>query len=734
MKKLLLSLSLAVGSLFGASAETATLTYGDLGYSNQQDFDGVTIAVPGTSIEIKYDKGNTNNSPKYYTTGAGIRFYSGNKITFSVPEGTNLTKMVFTASASNYVVKGSVDNGTFSQSGATSTWTAPADQAVNSVVLTSTATCRLQKIEFTYEAPVAAPNYGGYKEEYTLEIGQVMNVPAIAPTDLDYTFTTTNTEVISIENGQIKALAEGTATVKFTTEEVADKYLAGEGEFTVNVTKITSMIEFRDQVVYGKLGVGVVWELVNVITPEDADLRGDITYTSSDTDIITIDETTGQITPDDIHATGEVTITATMAAKGEYSEASASYKIIVIDPSAAVEPSTEQFDFTVNNAYGMTTYSSSNGSGSYETKVKEIDGESGVVTISFTGNYRSWKAGDAYQLRLQKGASMTIAVPEGYKISKIGLVATDDKGANITGSYSPASSTSIPDGESGNQTGEDVPNSTWIPATTNPVNTVTYTVASNASNASQISKIYVLYEGENSDLKTADLSFNKVVNNLYVDEVATINAVNNPFDREITYSIDNLDEDKYTIEPSEDGKTINVMVSEAGYFTLRATSASDSEYRDGLAIMRINVYRHLDVFANNSLISEDEIPTAEEVTITMTVPEHANLYYQILTAESENTPATVDEGDGDENQLPGYELYEDGIEIAKDTNGVLNFYIANYGYQSPIRKITLGKGMTTSIEAIEAEGVAKSAYDLMGRKVANPVNGLYIINGKKVRI
>lgn len=43
-------------------------------------------------------------------------------------------------------------------------------------------------------------------------------------------------------------------------------------------------------------------------------------------------------------------------------------------------------------------------------------------------------------------------------------------------------------------------------------------------------------------------------------------------------------------------------------------------------------------------------------------------------------------------------------------------------------------GVTTSIVNIEANSAAKTAYDLMGRKVAKPANGLYIINGQKVRL
>ena len=50
--------------------------------------------------------------------------------------------------------------------------------------------------------------------------------------------------------------------------------------------------------------------------------------------------------------------------------------------------------------------------------------------------------------------------------------------------------------------------------------------------------------------------------------------------------------------------------------------------------------------------------------------------------------------------------------------------------------IRFDNGTTTDIEEIENESVCEQNvyYDLQGRKVENPTNGIYIINGKKVFI
>lgn len=583
------------------------------------------------------------------------------------------------------------------------------------------------------------PVYSNFDEEYTISIGETHALPEITPAELNYTFEIEEGDnIISLDTKAktFTGLAAGTAMIKFSTEAIEDKFNADEGYFMVTVDKIMPQMEFRDQIVYGKLGVGIVWEPVKIITPEDPELRGEITYTSSNPSIVEIDASSGQIYPEGILKIGEVKITATMAAKGDYAEGSASYTVVIIDPNAEIKPSTATFDFTVNPAYGMVAHSQNLNSGTYETSVKEIVSTDGYVTITFDqGNYRLWETtSKTYELRLNAASStttsstpaaaMTIAVPEGYKISKIGLVASGDNKNYASGSYSPAGDTVIKD-----NTGSEVENSTWLTPDDQAISSVTYTVNSSAD---RILKIYVQYEAASSNLQSADLTFNDVINSAYMDEDAVLNAVNNPHGLDITYSIENLDEDQYTITPTEDGKNIIVNVKVPGYYSLQATSPANDTYRDGFAIMRVNVYRHLDVYVNESdtPIATNAIDTKDAVEITMAVPELANLYYQIV---SEDTPAAAANSE-DENQLPGFELYEDGISIDKGTTGNLNFYIANYGYKSPIRTITLQDSTSTGISEVSGGVKANEVYDLMGRKVVRPANGLYIVNGVKVRL
>lgn len=517
------------------------------------------------------------------------------------------------------------------------------------------------------------PAYKGFEQEYSLEIGQSMPFPNIFPSELSYTFTTEETDVVKIdpETKTLTALAEGVAMITFSTE-ATDSFLEGEGEFLINVTKKTPKLSFHDQIVYGKLNVGVVWQAVTIEDPENADERGTITYSSSNSEVLDVDPITGQIYPDKIYATGEAIITATIAEMGDYAEGSASYKILIKDPEEDIEPGTAVFDFTVKDAYGFTTMDSKNNK--YESVVSEIE-ENDIVTISFEGEdkYRLWENNGSVDLRLYKdGGKFTVAVPEGYKISAIGMSSSDKK---IDGTYSPLSGPS-------DFTPEDGWKSYWH-ADDQILESVTFT----ANATTRIDKIFVLYEAATSGLKSAKLSFDPVVNGIIVDEEATINAAINPTGREITYGIQNLSEDEYIITPSEDGKTLKVLVNTPGYYTLEAKSAADDEYRDGYAIMRLNVFRHLDVFANEVELTEDVISTEDgDVEVTFNIPELANVYYQIV--EGDEIPG-VGEEDIDDNQEAGFEIYEDGITIPANTRGKLVFYIANYGYKSPKRTIIL---------------------------------------------
>lgn len=85
-------------------------------------------------------KGGSNN-PKYYNTGTGLRVYNGGTFTVSAANGKKITKIILTFSGASY---------TFSSSNATTPQTYDLS-SVESKQWEVSRTCRLQKVEVTYE-------------------------------------------------------------------------------------------------------------------------------------------------------------------------------------------------------------------------------------------------------------------------------------------------------------------------------------------------------------------------------------------------------------------------------------------------------------------------------------------------------------------------------------------------------------------------------------------------------
>ena len=104
----------------------------------------------------------------------------------------------------------------------------------------------------------------------------------------------------------------------------------------------------------------------------------EVVYTSSNTDVATVDETTGAVT---IVGAGQTTITASFAGNDEYNEGSASYTLTVVDPNA---PGTENNPYTVAQAI---EYINTLGSSTSPNEVYV----SGIISQvdSYNSNYKS---------------------------------------------------------------------------------------------------------------------------------------------------------------------------------------------------------------------------------------------------------------------------------------------------------------------------------------------------------
>ncbi len=561
----------------------------------------------------------------------------------------------------------------------------------------------------------------GLQDSYTMAVGGTKNLGAemtLSPATADVTYDIVPATGLTIENGVMTAETPGTYTV--TATATAEGQDTTTKEFTVTVTKKVAKMHFADQIVWGKLGVGVVWQQV-IVDSEDA--NGAITY-STDSENLVIESESGQIWSNElaaqngkepgVKAAGEYIVTATMAENGDYNESKATYRVIIIDQNAVIiDNGYDMFDFTTNEDnkyfYGLrqtdTNDNTNNDETKYVTEVRAMDNDAiNYVSIKFDSEgsrnrYCVWKNGNTYELRAYEGNKMTFEVPEGYTISQIGLT-----GNAVSGTFDPAE-----EGEhkviEGLET-QPTLKSHWHAGENQKLNKVTL----NITGSSKINQIYVLYEADNSSLKPANLSFDQTYYPIYAGEKITLPAVENPHNLPVTYTIQNLAEESYTITPSADGKTIDVLLDETGSYTLEASSKQTDEYRTGYAIMRLNAYNHLDVKVADYFTDEEiELQKTEDgeeyfvisqdnddmYKLTMDVPEDAELWFRVIIPGlgdlydqfggifADDTPTKDKNEDGYRN----YAAYGNSIMTMGGAFGDIDFYIESYGYRSPVRSI-----------------------------------------------
>ena len=95
-----LVVTLGEGPVDPVDEEAVNVVFALQGYENAQALDGQTLTVDG--VTIAYDKGTGSNPPAYYNVGSAVRFYTGNSMTVTAPNGKLITKIVFTYDSGSF--------------------------------------------------------------------------------------------------------------------------------------------------------------------------------------------------------------------------------------------------------------------------------------------------------------------------------------------------------------------------------------------------------------------------------------------------------------------------------------------------------------------------------------------------------------------------------------------------------------------------------------------------------
>ncbi len=236
------------------------------------------------------------------------------------------------------------------------------------------------------------------------------------------------------EIGTGKLNAKNDVTVTSTT-------VASGTQLTVKVTNIAKGVKcynisytYEDEL--GKTPTQLSWSAPTAtvdlasevkefptLTKKPESITG-ITYSSSNTNVATIDESTGKIT---LASCGSTTITAKYAGDDTYASSSATYTLRVVDNSIAAG----EYTFPINNWFWATNYT---GSFKVEKAGLKLQGQQNGISISL-GNVNSTNAYvDDNETRTYSSYIMTVNAPEGYVLKKIEFVGTKWQSSTLNAS------------------------------------------------------------------------------------------------------------------------------------------------------------------------------------------------------------------------------------------------------------------------------------------------------------
>ena len=295
-----------------------------------------------------FSKGSSN-SPGYYKSGTNFRFYNGDSFTIKpAVEEILITKITINHeslggyNSSTYVENGETKTATESQQAKSgTTLTIDFGTQVSECTLIATGTNKIKDITIEYVAGASssktASEIAFEQTEYTATLNQDFVSPTATITAGDgvVTYSSSNTNVATVNEttGVVTLVAEGTAIITATISET-ETYAKASATYTLTVVdgREAATISFAETSFTANLGETFTAP-VPTVTPDDAV----VAYESSNTDVATVDASTGAVT---LVAAGTTTITASIAETATHKAASATYTLKVVDPNA---PAAEKF-------------------------------------------------------------------------------------------------------------------------------------------------------------------------------------------------------------------------------------------------------------------------------------------------------------------------------------------------------------------------------------------------------
>ena len=303
----------------------------------------------------------------------------------------------------------------------------------------------------SWKITTAGTEYFGQQSQYT-QVGSA-GAPATS-----ITFTTTLSKEVKVSSLSVKfggfKNTAGTIKLLVGDKEIGTGKLNAKNDVTVTSTTVASGTQLTVKVTNiakgvkcynisytyedesGKTPTRLSWSAPTAtvdlasevkefptLTKNPESITG-ITYSSSNADVATVNEATGEIT---IVACGQTTIKAAYAGDDTYASSSATYTLRVVDNSIAAG----EYTFPINNWFWATNH---NGSFNVEKGSLKLQGQQNGISISL-GNVNSTNAYvDDNETRTYRSYMMTVNAPEGYVLKKIEFVGTTWQSSTLNAS------------------------------------------------------------------------------------------------------------------------------------------------------------------------------------------------------------------------------------------------------------------------------------------------------------
>ncbi len=196
-----------------------------------------------------------------------------------------------------------------------------------------------------------------------------------------YASSDTSIATVDAATGEVTLLAVGTTTITAANagdvghNPASDSYL-----LTVNKVEQASFTIDDDRIAHV--------DDIFTVAAAGADGSGATTYSSSDTNVATVNETTGEVT---IVGEGSAVITATNAGDDSYTEATASYSVVAFPAEFITTWQTITVNIPINSSYDTYDYTVDWGDGTVETgltsQASHTYSDEGPHTVKISGTF-----------------------------------------------------------------------------------------------------------------------------------------------------------------------------------------------------------------------------------------------------------------------------------------------------------------------------------------------------------